>query len=87
MSKENRGKDEVRDQELRTSTFNLRGDMPLWNEWSPWLLAMRPDPQPKPRERNSLQIVEVHPQSWWQNYLESRLTTSGLYSHALPVRQ
>lgn len=60
MSKENRGKDEVRDQELRTSTFNLSGDMPMWNEWSPWLLAMRPDPQPKPRERNNRLLKFIH---------------------------
>lgn len=85
MNKENRGKDEVRDQELRTSTCNLSRDMPMWDERSPRLLAMRPGSQLKPRERNRLFKI-IH-RVGGRVSLEAKLTTSGLCSHALPVRQ
>lgn len=85
MCKENRGKDEVRDQELRAATFNLSRDMPVCDEWSPRLLAMRQGSQLKPRERNRL--LKIIHRVGGRISVESKLTTSGLWSHALPIRQ
>ena len=85
MSKENRGKEEGRAQELRASTFNLSRDTPMWDEWSPQLLAMKPGSQLKPRERNRL--LKIIHRVGGRISLESKLVTSGLCSHALPVRQ